>query len=111
MFNSSLETTHCGALEEVDLPHPKGWEGHREVTPPYTLLFFQLAHGFPHLGCLGIIFGIFAIDQDVFLENTFIIINSSVENAFKNKILSKSKNSTYLFTFNKIKKFFIMLII
>lgn len=29
MFNSSLKTTHHGALEEVDLPHPKGREGQR----------------------------------------------------------------------------------
>ena len=60
MFNSSLETTHRGALEEVDLPHPKGWEGHREVTTAYRLLFFPVGTGIPHLGCLEIIlFGIF----------------------------------------------------
>ena len=60
IFNSSLETTHHGALEEVDLPHPKGWEGHREVTTAYRLLFFPVGTWIPHLGCLEIIlFGIF----------------------------------------------------
>lgn len=107
MFNSSLETTHCGALEEVDLPHPKGWEGHREVTTPYTLLFFSVGTWIPHLGCLGIIFGIFAYwSRCVFRKHIYNYKIVLLKNAFKNKILSKSKNSTYLFTFNKIKIFY-----